>query len=97
MDLNLGYKIHIVYGALAEPSERSNNSLSDNAEPLQFSWHITTAPDPGITGIRPASHFVIDSRTTDPVLLEEVEGIFYGTDIEVPYIPYAIDLIAMFA
>lgn len=97
MNPERGYKIHIVYGALAAPAERQHNTLNDQAAPLQISWHITAAPDPGITGIKPTSHFVVDSTLTDPELLDELEGFLYGTELEVPYIPYAADLIEMFA
>lgn len=97
MNQDHGYKIHIVYNALAAPASRENNTLNDQAAPLQLSWHITSAPHVGITGIKPTAHFVIDSTLTDPVLLEELEGIFYGTELEDPYIPLAQDLIDMFA
>ena len=97
MEPELGYKIHVIYNALAGATERTHTTINDAAEPEQVSRHITTAPHVGIEGMKPTAHFVIDSRFTDPVLLEEVEGIFYGTDIEVPYIPYAYDLIDMFA
>lgn len=94
---DLGYKIHIVYNALAGPAERIHNTVNEQSEAEQLSWSITTAPHGEVTGIKPTAHFVIDSTLTDPALLEELEGIFYGTDIEVPYIPTAQELIDMFS
>lgn len=94
---DLGYKIHIVYNALARPAERTHNTLNNEAEPQQLSWGITSAPETGIVGIKPTAHFVIDSRFTDPVLLEEIEGYFYGTELTDPFIPTAAGLIDYFS
>lgn len=96
-DPDLGYKLHIVYHALAAPAERTNNTINQSAEPTSLSWHITSMPDPGIAGIKPTAHFVIDSRFTSSTLLSDTEDMLYGTDTEVAYIPYAYDLIAMFS
>lgn len=74
-----GYKIHLVYGALAEPTEQTHQTISDDSEAFNFTWHITTRP-PLHTERRPMSHFIIDSRRTPPDLLALIEGILYGTD-----------------
>jgi hypothetical protein len=95
-DPELGYKLHIVYHALAEPTQRQNNTLNESAEAAVLSWHITTMPDHGIGGIKPTAHFVIDSRTADPGLLSDLEDLLYGTDLEEASLPLATDLIAMF-
>ena len=90
-----GYKIHLVYGALAEPSQRSNNSLSDSIDPFNFSWRIVTVA-PRFTGYRPTSHFVVDSRDTPPELLSTVEEILYGSDLSNPRIPNVPELLSIF-
>jgi hypothetical protein len=54
-----GYKIHVVYNALAAPSARQRNSLSDSIAPLNFSWQISTKP-PRFAGYKPTAHLVID-------------------------------------
>lgn len=81
-----GYKLHIIYNALASPSQRSNTSLKDSTEPNDFSWKITCKP-PAMAGYKPTAHVMIDSRTTDPSVLSTVEGILYGSDTDQARIP----------
>jgi hypothetical protein len=91
-----GYKIHLVYNALAGRAQRPNVSLGASSSPAIFSWNITTKP-PVLTGYKPTSHFVIDSRTTDPEVLAEVEDLLYGTESDDPTLPTPTELIALFA
>lgn len=91
-----GYKIHLVYNALAGPSERSNSTLGDNVEPNSLSWKITTLP-PTMSGLKPTAHFVIDSRYTDPTRLANVEDILYGSDAADARIPSVSELMSIFA
>jgi hypothetical protein len=91
----LGYKIHIVYNALASPSNRKNDTLKDQTDPSDFSWKITCRP-PSIDGYRPTSHVILDTRTTDPSVIETVEDILYGTDADAARLPSLIDLIAAY-
>lgn len=90
-----GYKIHLVYNALAAPANRSNNTLGENSSPSTLSWALTTLA-PKASGIRPTAHFVIDSRTTPSEVLESVEDILYGTDVLTPTIPTVPELIELF-
>lgn len=90
-----GYKIHIVYNALAAPSERSNESFKDTTDPNDFSWRITTKP-PAMSGYRPTSHVVIDSRSTDPSVLSLIEDTLYGTDVDAARLPTFTELVAIF-
>lgn len=90
-----GYKIHLVYNALASPSSRDNASMSSSPEPAPFSWKITTLP-PALTGYKPTSHFVIDSRLTDPVLLASLEEILYGSNEVISRLVTPAELITMF-
>lgn len=91
-----GYKIHLVYNALAGPSTRTNETISaDKTSPITFSWKISTIP-PILTGIRPTAHFVIDSRYTTAELLASVEDILYGAASVEASLPTAQDLYAMF-
>lgn len=76
---DFAYKIHLVYNALAYPSDRGNKTLQDAAEPIEFTWSISTQPTT-TPGFKPTAHIVIDSRTTEPLVLESVENILYGTD-----------------
>lgn len=92
---SFGHKIHIVYNALAEPTERSNQTLTDDTDPTDFSWKITTRP-PSMLGYKPTSHVVIDSRSTDPAILALVEAALYGSDEESSRLPSWTELLTMF-
>jgi len=96
-DLNpdAGYKIHLVYNALAEPSGRSHETATDNVDPTSFSWTVKAKP-PVVPGYQRTSHFEIDSRTTDPSVLQLVEEALYGTEEEIPYLPTFEQLLAMY-
>lgn len=90
-----GYKIHLVYNALAAPSSRDFSSMSSSAAPSIFSWRISTLA-PRITGRKPTAHFVIDSRMTPPTLLRDVEDVIYGSDLTESRLPSVDELIDMF-
>lgn len=91
-----GYKIHLVYNALAAPSQRNNQTIKDSAEPTTLSWAITTTP-PRLTALKPTAHFVIDSSKTDPEVLSDLEDILYGTVGTDPDFPTPEELIALFS
>lgn len=73
-----GYKIHIIYGAKASPSEQAFNTVNDSPEPATFSWELTTVPV-AVEGFKPTAHLVIDSREADATKLAALETILYGT------------------
>lgn len=81
-----GYKIHLVYGCLAAPSEKAFNTVNDTPEAITFSWEVTTTPAP-VTGLRPTSLIVVDSRLVDPTDLAAFEAIIYGATAVVPSLP----------
>lgn len=88
------YKIHIVYNALAEPTDQAHATLSDSIEPFNFSWKITTkAP---VLDFRPTAHFVIDSRKISDALLSYIEDILYGSDQTISRLPDAGELVYLF-
>ena len=76
-----GYKLHIIYGALAKPSERAYATINDSPEAITFSWEITTTPV-NVTGAKPTASLVIDSTKADPTKLAALEDILYGKDGE---------------
>jgi hypothetical protein len=90
-----GYKIHIIYNALASTTSRNYRSVSRSTEPAALSWTISTVA-PAITGFRPSAHFVIDSRYTPSILLSQFEGMLYGTASNDPYLPAVTELMSMF-
>ena len=76
-----GYKLHIIYGALAKPSERAYATINDSPEAITFSWEITTTPV-NVTGAKPTASLVIDSTKADPSKLAALEDILYDKDGE---------------
>lgn len=76
---DLGYKLHLVYGAQAAPSEKSHGTINENPEAITFSWELTTTPIP-VVGFKPTAKLTIDSTETDPAKLEALEDILFGTD-----------------
>ena len=75
-----GYKLHIVYGAMASPSDKSYTTINDSPEAINFSWEISTTPV-AVTGFKPTASLVIDStKVADPTKLEDLEDVLYGTD-----------------
>lgn len=74
-----GYKIHLVYGAKASPSEKSRDTVNDSPEAVAFSWEITTTPV-NVTGFKPTAHLVINSTLVDPTKLQKFEAKLYGDD-----------------
>ena len=82
-DLNpeAGYKIHIIYGCLAAPSERAYETVNDSPEAMTLSWEISTTPVV-VTGFKPTSHLVIDSTKVKPAALKAIEDALYGKESE---------------
>lgn len=91
-----GYKIHLVYGALASPGDKSYTTISaDKNDPATFSWNISAIP-PVIPGVRPTAHFMVDSRHTPSALLSSVEDLLYGSADNDSYLPSAQAIYDMF-
>lgn len=91
-----GYKIHLVYNALAKPADRTHASQGAEANPQSIQWAITTLA-PAITGYKPTAHLVVDSRWTDPDILAAVEDLIYGSESGQPSLPTPDELIAIFS
>lgn len=84
--LDLGYKIHLVYGASVSPSDQSHETINDSPEPGTMSWEFTTVPVP-VTGMTPTAHLVIDSTKVDSTALTTLEEVLYGSDTTYVYFP----------
>ena len=76
---NHGYKIHIIYGALAAPSEKAYATINDSPEAITFSWEVSTTPVT-VEGFEPTASLVIDSTTVDAEKLALLEAELYGTE-----------------
>lgn len=74
-----GYKLHIMYGALAAPSEKAYATINDSPEAITFSWEVTTTPV-SVTGHKPTSLITIDSTKADKTKLAALEAILYGSE-----------------
>ena len=74
-----GYKLHIIYGALAAPSEKAYATINDSPEAITFSWEVTTTPV-NVTGLKPTASLTIDSTKADKVKLASLEAILYGSE-----------------
>ena len=81
-----GYKLHLIYGATAAPSEKAYESVNDSPDAITFSWDINTTPI-SVAGFRPTATVVIDSTKADATKLAALEDILYGTDNAEPYLP----------
>lgn len=74
-----GYKLHIIYGALAAPSEKAYETINDSPEAITFSWEVSTTPV-NVTGAKPTATIVIDSTKANSTKLAALEAILYGKD-----------------
>lgn len=73
-----GYKIHIIYGAMASPSEKAYQTINDSPEAITFSWELNTTPV-NVTGHKPTATLVIDSTKTTEGKMTAIEQVLYGT------------------
>lgn len=88
-----GYKLHLVYGLTAAPSEKAYATVNDSPEMIEFSWEFTSVPV-GVTDYAQTSVIEVDSTTTDPAALETLEGLLYGESGD-PQLPTPDEVIAI--
>ena len=81
-----GYKLHLIYGATASPSEKAYETINDSPEAITFSWEITTTPV-SVTGFKPTASITIDSTKADPTCLAALEAKLYGSETTEPTLP----------
>lgn len=85
-DPEAGYKIHLIYGALAAPSEKAYATVNDSPEAITFSWELTTTPVE-VEGFKPTATLVIDSTKVDAEKLAALEAVLYGSESEEARLP----------
>lgn len=90
-----GYKIHLVYGAKAAPSEKAYTTVNDSPEAITFSWEFTTTPV-AVAGFKPAAHLEIDSSKVDKDKLADFEAKLYGSGSEEATMPLPDEVLAFF-
>ena len=91
-----GYKIHLIYGATASPSEKAYNTINDSPEAITFSWEITTSPV-SVSGMKPTSIITVDSTKVSAATLAALEQILYGDTGVDPALPLPGTVVTMFA
>ena len=74
-----GYKLHIIYGAMASPSEKAYSTINDSPDAITFSWELSTTPV-AVADFKPTASLTIDSTKVDPEKLATLEEILYGKD-----------------
>lgn len=89
-----GYKLHIIYGAKASPSEKAYATINDSPEAITFSWELTTEPV-AVTGFKPTATVVIDSTKVDKDKLAALEDILYGGADTEPRLPLPDEIVAL--
>ncbi len=101
-----GYKLHLIYGCLAAPSEKAYNTINDSPEAITFSWEVSTTPV-NVTGFKPTATVIIDSTKVDEAKLAALEEILFGRDADaeadpavdalIPRLPLPDEIVAIFA
>ena len=81
-----GYKLHLIYGALASPSEKAYSTINDSPEAITFSWEVSTTPV-NVTGHKPTACLTIDSTKVAPEKLAALEEVLYGKEQAEPRLP----------
>lgn len=90
-----GYKIHIIYNALADPTQRKYATVNDSADASLLAWAIKTKAIV-IPGVGYSAHLVVDTTTSPPYSITALENILYGDEINLPRLPSIADILALF-
>ena len=90
---NHGYKLHIIYGALAAPSEKGYTTINDSPEAITFSWEVSTTPV-NVTGFKPTASLVIDSTKVAAEKLTALEALLYGGEATEAKLPLPDEIAA---
>lgn len=91
---DFGYKLHLIYGGKAAPSEKSYATVNDSPEAITFSWEVSTTPV-NVTGFKPTSYICIDSTKVDATKLKALEDVLFGTESEEPRLPLPDEVASM--
>ena len=91
-----GYKLHIVYGCQASPSEKQYSTINDSPEAITFSWEVNTTPV-NVNGKKPTATLIIDSTKADKAKLTALEAILYGSEEQEPRLPMPDEIATLMA
>lgn len=96
-DINVdGYKLHLIYGATASPSEKSYGTINDSPDAITFSWEVTTTPI-NVEGYKPTSILTVNSLKADKDKFKKLEDILYGTESDEAKLPTPEEVISLFS
>lgn len=88
-----GYKLHLIYGCKASPSEKAYSTVNDSPEAITFSWEVSTTPV-NVPGYKPTASITIDSTKVDPEKLAALETILYGNEMSEAKLPMPEEVIS---
>lgn len=91
-----GYKLHIIYGANAAPTEMAYNTINESVEPSAMSWEFKTTPV-NVDGCKPTARIVIESTKADSAKLKDLESILYGSDDKESRLPLPDEIASLMA
>lgn len=94
---DLGFKVHLVYGALAAPSEKAYATMNESPEAITFSWEVTTTPVSAGSNYKPTASLTIDSTKVSAAKMTELLDILYGTAGTPARMPLPAEVLALFA
>ena len=89
-----GYKLHIVYGCQASPSEKQYSTINDSPDAVTFSWEVSTTPV-NVNGNKPTATLTIDSTKADKSKLTALEAILYGSEQDEPRLPLPDEIVTL--
>lgn len=91
-----GYKLHLIYGALAAPSEKGYSTINDSPEAITFSWEVTTTPV-AVEGFKPTASVTIDSTKVDKTKMAALEAVLYGSESDEARLPLPAEIMTLMA
>lgn len=91
---NYGYKLHLIYGCLAAPSEKAYTTINDSPEAITFSWEVSTTPV-NVKGFKPTACVTVDSTKVTPEGLKALEDALYGNDSKEAYLPLPDEVVTL--
>lgn len=95
LNLDRGYRIHVVYNALATPTQRHASTIGSDIDPMAFVWDISTTPVQ-LPFARPSAHLVIDSTVVNPGVMADIESLLYGTETTSAHFPTFQQILEIF-
>ena len=94
--LDFGYKIHMIWGATPEPTEKSRDTINDSPEASTFTWDLKTEKV-NIAGLQPTAHIWVDSTTATPAQMTALEDLLYGAAAVPAALPTPDAVLAIFS